>query len=301
MLYAEPGLGKTFVALSWCYDLALGQPWLGLDVIQGPTIYVGAEGFGGLPKRLAALTEDHERDDPPKDLYVIPQAVDLMDMGSVNEAIAAVDDLGIRPVLVVLDTWARSIPGAEENSAKDTGLAVAAIDDLRIRLNTAVLIVHHTGKTGGTDRGSGALTGAVDTKLKLERLKADHLLLVVEKQKNFEAAEPITLRLERVAESLVPRASAPEPASWDDVEEAEDRDVELAQAIQEALRTAYKAGKTPIAQTALLRDVGFNNARRSAVLHALADDPDSPVTAEQAGKKKLYTLKDDSDSLPPTP
>jgi len=305
MLYAEPGLGKTFVALSWCYDIALGQPWLGLDVIQGPTVYVSAEGFGGIGKRLEALTEDHERDDPPEDCYFIDQAVDLMDMGSVNEAIAAIEDLGIRPVLVVLDTWARSILGAEENSAKDTGQAVDAIDDLRRRLHTAVLVVHHTGKNGGTDRGSGALTGAVDTKLKLDWVKKgrDDLLLEVQKQKNFVAGNPITLRLERVAESLAPRASTPE-VTWDDAdgEVTKNKDAGMAQAILEALRTASEAGKTPITQNAPLADVtGCSNTRKGELLRAMVDDPGSPVTMEKAGKKNLYTLKDDSDSIPPTP
>ena len=66
MLYAESGLGKTFVALSWCYQVALGEPWLGLAVAQGPAVYVGAEGVGGLPKRLRALTEDQGRGEPPR-------------------------------------------------------------------------------------------------------------------------------------------------------------------------------------------------------------------------------------------
>ena len=223
-------------------------------------------------------------------------------MGSVNEAIPAVEDVGIEPALVVLDTWARSIPGADENSAKDTGEAVAAIDDLRIRLNTAVLIVHHTGKTGGTDRGSGALTGAVDTKLKLAKVNGrGDLVLVVEKQKNFEAGEPITLRLETVADSLVPRAFMPEPVSWDDVEVAENRDTPIAQAILEALRTHHEAGHDPDhpdgppgGRQGLHEPEG-----RDAPL--TVDDPEFAGHDGEAWKEQLYTLKDHSDSLPPTP
>ena len=59
--------------------------------------------------------------------------------------------------LVVLDTLARCMVGADENSAKDCGEVVDAL--VRLREHTAggrgvILGVHHTGKDGKTFRGS---------------------------------------------------------------------------------------------------------------------------------------------------
>jgi AAA domain len=79
-------------------------------------------------------------------------------------------------VLLVIDSlsfWAAFAEGAE----KDAGAAQAAIDALGAAtgLGLAVLLVHHQRKAGGEDgdavRGSGAIFGAVDTLVELERLE----------------------------------------------------------------------------------------------------------------------------------
>ena len=85
---------------------------------------------------------------PRRDLYVIEQSVNLLDHGSMAEAITAAEDLDVDPNLVVFDTYARSMAGGDENSAKDVGSVVSAIDNFRFSLDTAVLVVHHTTKKG---------------------------------------------------------------------------------------------------------------------------------------------------------
>jgi hypothetical protein len=67
---------------------------------------------------------------------------------------------------VILDTLARCMVGADENSAKDCGVVV----DSMVRLlghtprgRGVVLGVHHAGKDGKTLRGSSAFEGAADT------------------------------------------------------------------------------------------------------------------------------------------
>ena len=67
---------------------------------------------------------------------------------------------------VVLDTLARCMVGADENSAKDCGVVVDALGQLR-RCTPGglgvVLGVHHAGKDGKTLRGSSAFEGGADT------------------------------------------------------------------------------------------------------------------------------------------
>ena len=166
-------------------------------------LYVGAEGVGGLPKRLHALVEHHGLTEPPPDLYIIDRAVDLLSPASMAEAVAEVEAFGVRPVLVVFDTYARCMIDGEENSAKDAGKAVAAIDGLRRRLDTTVMVVHHTDKSGSTGCGSGTLRGAADTMLKLDKGDSGLLWLTIDDQKNFERADAIAIRLEPVGNSLV--------------------------------------------------------------------------------------------------
>ena len=60
---------------------------------------------------------------------------------------------GIEPVLIVLDTLARLMVGADENIAKDMGLAIAGIDRLRQETRATVLVIHHTRK----EKPSGVL------------------------------------------------------------------------------------------------------------------------------------------------
>jgi len=310
MLYAESGVGKTFVVLSWCFCIAGGLPWLGRGLKKGPAIYIAAEGVGGLAKRLRALTEHYDLDDPPPDLYVIEQSVNLLSPMSMAEAITAAEDLDVHPNLVVFDTYARSMAGGDENSAKDVGLVVAAIDDFRFTLDTAVSVVHHTTKTGVGDRGSGALTGAVDTKI-LVREGGGHgdLTLDIEKQKNFEGGNPIHLTLEPVGESLVPVERAVTTPGFPVATGVGGKDAALRWALLEALQAVTREGNVPIGQTQLIARVIGNTKMKSKLLQEMADDPDSPIIMQKQGKRYLYHLDPnfppdsdtDSESIPPSP
>jgi hypothetical protein len=306
-LYGASGVGKTFVVLDWCFCIAAGLPWLGRAVAAGPTIYVGAEGLGGLPKRLRSLVEHHATGGkPPDDLYVIDQAVNLLDPGSVGEAIAAVKDQGVQAKLVVFDTYARSIVGGDENSAKDAGQAVSAMDRLRYDLDTAVMVIHHTGKKGTDERGSGALRGAADTMLKVSGGPVA-LKLEVVKQKNYEAGSPLALGLKPVGDSLVPVEAPATPAaremSASGSDDRSDREGALWAKVLRALTSATENGETPLSQTALAKRVGGNREHTVGVLQEMAADDGCPVIAEAKGNKKLYSIAPtpSSDSIPPTP
>src|SRR6185369_15499141 len=73
----------------------------------------------------------------------------------------------IKPVLIIVDTLHRCIPGAEENSSRDIGEVVGFATQLQAKYRTAVLFLHHPlkGSPDGRGRGSGALYYAADTEL----------------------------------------------------------------------------------------------------------------------------------------
>lgn len=297
VLYSLPKLGKTFIVLDWCLCVATGRPWLGRPVIKGPVVYVCAEGVGGLPKRYRALYTHYGLKAPPPDFYTITRGVNLLDTTSVAEAIAAVEALDVQPALIVLDTYARSMVGGEENSAKDTGRVIEAFDRLRFTLNSAVLCNHHTGKDGGSERGSGALRGAADTMLMLNKGPADSLLLTVDDQKNFAEGPPIALRLEPVGDSLVPvEVVVDTGAQWEmaansEPDRRQEKWLQLRAAIMAALEEAHADGRAPISQNQLLEPIkGGSMGVKIKLLHELADDPESRVVMEAQGNSKLYSL-----------
>jgi AAA domain len=157
VLFGMPGSAKTFLALDWALRVAAGSAWLGgFGVHQGPVLYVAAEGRHGIGQRVRAWLDarDLKR---PSGFRLYPDVVNLLHPGHVDTVCAWAAET--RPVLVVFDTLARAIPGADENSARDMGVAVGAVDRIRAAAGSTVLLVHHTGKDGMDARGSSALRG----------------------------------------------------------------------------------------------------------------------------------------------
>lgn len=151
MLYGPPGSFKSFLACRWSFELAS----LGV-----PVAYVAGEGATGVAQRIFALqTMSDVPDDIP--LHVLDAAPWASDG---DQVIEFVEELAaLKPQLVVIDTLARAAVGMNENDAKDMGLFVAFLDAIKVRLNCAVLVIHHSGKDEGRGaRGSNALQGAMD-------------------------------------------------------------------------------------------------------------------------------------------
>ncbi len=164
VLYGPSGAGKTFLALDLALSVSAAVRWLGHAVRGGPTLYVAAEGIGGLAQRVKAWHSAHAECDL-SGVRFLPDAVNLIDERAVSSLLADIADMDLPPALIVLDTLARCLAGADENSAQDVGRAVAAIDRIRAATGATVLLIHHTGKNGDAERGSSALRGAADTML----------------------------------------------------------------------------------------------------------------------------------------
>lgn len=149
-VYGEPGVGKTFLVVDWACTVAA----------KGHTvIYCVGEGVKGFSRRIFAWKKAHPDANLDK-LFVIPTTPQLLDQRSVESFMEVVNKYG--PKLVVIDTFARAAVGGDENSAKDVGVAIAALDALFRIHDCSSIIVHHASKAGGYERGSGAIRGAAD-------------------------------------------------------------------------------------------------------------------------------------------
>jgi hypothetical protein len=187
VLYGASAIGKTFVALSMALSVAAGHPWCGKPTKSGSVLYVAAEGVFGLKLRVQAYQGRHRID--AKDIRYLGEGFDLRQAADIKQLVAILEAADFRPNLVVLDTLARLIPGADENSAQDIGKAIWGIDELKHKFSATVLVVHHTGKDGGSERGSSALRCAVETMIKCSAKPSDPHIVFLDCDKMKDAKE----------------------------------------------------------------------------------------------------------------
>ena len=107
--------------------------------------------------------------------------------------------------VVVVDTFAQSLAGGDENSGKDVSLALSLLKELGQRLGALVLLVHHSGKdTSKGARGWSGLRAAADVEIEITIL--DNIAdtgqpvrrALVTKQKDGVEGEAFYFRLEPV-------------------------------------------------------------------------------------------------------
>lgn len=197
LLFGEPGVEKSFVALDMACCIATGEAWQGLSVKQGPVFYIAGEGHAGIGRRLAAWCK--YRGVKLENIMISNTAAALTERENVEAIVRMIRRLINEhgtPALIVVDTLARNFGGLDENSNKDMGLFVQQMDRLKYELQTTVLIVHHTGQ-GNKDRarGASALKGAVDIEHRVEARAGGTIALQTTKMKDAELPEPVLMRL----------------------------------------------------------------------------------------------------------
>jgi len=199
VLFGEPKSGKSFIALDMAVSIAAEQSWQGHATKTGAVVYVVAEGadeFGKRTRGMHQALDDAGGQRLRQNLWVVGKAVHLLRDGSASLR-EGIEAKGVRPVLIVIDTLARTFPPGDENSAKDMNAYVAACDELREYFACAVLLVHHSAKGKLDLRGSSALRGAADTVIAVET-KDGLITLTCQAQKDDAPFEPIRLSLQVV-------------------------------------------------------------------------------------------------------
>lgn len=197
-LHGKPGHAKSFIALDWAGCVAGGLPWQAHDISKGPVVYLVAEGVRGVRLRVRAWEQWTQA--PMRDVLFLPVAVPLLNWAHLTALAEVLAE--IRPALVVIDTQARVTVGADENSAKDMGQLVAAVEQIRTSTGACVLLVHHESRAGDNMRGSTALEGAAETVIRAHK-DGPHVRLDNVKQKNEAEHPPILMRLVPFGESAV--------------------------------------------------------------------------------------------------
>lgn len=152
VLFGAPKSGKSFLALD--YAERIGQ--------RRPVVYIAAEGDSGYQYRHEAWRKHHKITDTK--LYFWRRAVPMMRRTEVQYFVQEIQSL--KPHLVIVDTLSRCMSGGDENSQQDMSTFIESCDYIRETLQCAVLVLHHTNKSGDI-RGSSVLTGGADSVLEL--------------------------------------------------------------------------------------------------------------------------------------
>jgi hypothetical protein len=200
-LYGRSGAGKSFVAIDWALSVSTGSWWFGHAVSPGRVLYVVAEGATGVPQRVDAW--QHARQTwSIGDIMWLPAPVDIFQAERAGDVTRLLRQLA--PQFIILDTLARSVPAADENSARDMSLVILHADRLRRATGACVLIVHHTGRDEARGmRGSTVLEAAMDTVLECRKNEDGALDITAMKHKNRPSGQKIRLALANQNDSCV--------------------------------------------------------------------------------------------------
>lgn len=197
MLYAEPAVGKSLIAIDWACCIASGKEWNGNQVQPNNVVMLAGEGHNGITKRFKGWEIKHQTMLPADSLFVSDGGIDLDTEAGLLATTEAINNLSKPVGLIIVDTLHRHFSG-EENSASDMGKLVRNLDQLRQQFNCSVLLVHHSGHaSNGRARGSSSLKAAVDTSYRLE-LKEKQRILCCDKSKDTEPAKDTAYQVELV-------------------------------------------------------------------------------------------------------
>jgi hypothetical protein len=196
LVFGAPASGKSLFALDWAFCCAAGLDWDGRPTMKTDAVIIAGEGFAGYSRRLAALEQKYGVN-APDNLILSEQSAQMQDPGCCDDIVKAIQDAGLKPGLIIIDTLNRNI-AADENSSKDMAVFMSNIDRFFKPLGAAVLIIHHSGH--GTDqraRGSSAIRAAMDAEYSVVKAEND-ITLACTKAKDFEPPKSLGFVLKPV-------------------------------------------------------------------------------------------------------
>lgn len=205
LLFSPSGVGKTFliIALSLSVATGLGQ-WNGRTCQTGQILYFCGEGKASLVPRITAWCQEYGIDDPRTvNFYAEDGLFDVADPQTYEELLNAIEVYFADnpPLVMIFDTMNLFMGEGDENSTRDANRFIHRVKEMTLRMNCAIILVHHTGVTNEERaRGSSVFKGALDSELRLERSKsADLLTLTQTKSRYGKEIDPVNLILKEVS------------------------------------------------------------------------------------------------------
>jgi len=173
ILFGKGGIGKTWVAMDFARCIADGLPYLGLQTIQSPVVFIDFE------NPLAVLNERTRKLGECKNVYFWRANNPKLTAPRLDSKEWDLYKKLPSNAVLIFDTL-RASQGRDENASNEMGLIMGRLKELR-DLGFTVILLHHTAKNN--DRVAKGSTAIVDL--------ADHILGLTLVKKKTDGSEVI--------------------------------------------------------------------------------------------------------------
>ena len=174
MLGGRPKSGKSWLSLQLAQAVDAGRPFLGQNTQRGKVLYVALEdGERRVYQRCQLLKWQ------PQDADVLFDIARFDGDGVAGLGVEQLAHMACSYDLVIVDTLIATLSGrANENDNVQMGQIVNALAQIAHSTDTAMLLIHHTGKGMAENvfdllRGASALRGGYDVGMVLERKQGE--------------------------------------------------------------------------------------------------------------------------------
>jgi len=175
ILYGKWGSGKSFLAFDLGLHIAYGLPsWHGADILDtGRKVLVLArEGHQGFVDRAEAFRRRHNIRSVTENFVFLRAPVNFMHEADFRALDGFIRSLGVKFALVIVDTVARVMAGADMSAPESVTAFMERCDRLSKVAGGTVVGVHHENKSG-TMMGSTYFEANADFVFGLTRENAD--------------------------------------------------------------------------------------------------------------------------------
>lgn len=178
MLLGESQSGKSFIAIDIAMAVARGLPWFNHRSFQGGVVYQAGESASGVRRRrLPAYRRHYDVAGEALPFVLLQKPLDLYNSDEDTEAF--IDEcrywaktFGSIPLeLIIIDTFNKATPGANENDGKDMGSVLARCDRIRRETGAHVMLVHHLNSGGTKARGHTSLFANVENVITVKKVE----------------------------------------------------------------------------------------------------------------------------------
>lgn len=168
VLAGPPKVGKSWLVLNLCMQIAKGEPFLGMKTTQGSVLYIALEDNN---RRLQDRVY-HITDEGSTNLHIATECAPIGER--LDEELADFISHYRDTRLVVIDTFQKIREQGREMSYANDYVEVSFLKKIADLLDIAIVLVHHTRKQGDSDymneiSGTNGIAGSADTLMVLKK------------------------------------------------------------------------------------------------------------------------------------